>query len=706
MVVGVAALAVASCSDTGGPREPADGGSDTGDASEPADGGSDRGDFRGSGGTDPNDADPDAVQGERGGSNGSGGDGYVYMGLGRASPPDGAFTDVSAGVYVTCGVRGSGEIECWGDSIGEVPDGVFKQVSVHPHGAFACALAAGGQAMCWGDDVMVVAGAPEGEFVDVSAGGLGACAVISEAALVCWGGRLRSRSLPEGSFVSVQVGDNHLCTLDIAGAVVCWGAPGGRRRAPDAPTGAFVEVSAGASGSDRRDPGVDYACGLRVSGLIECWAAPFGEGFDFGQADPPGGEFVALSAGGEHACAIGVEGRVVCWGNNDTHQVDPVGEPWGWSVNNHSCSNLPDFDWHPPSGAVDCEIYRGSSSWEPLTEDHPYWASPEYWGVHGGAPDPLLGPFVQVSAGVKHTCAVRFDAALVCWGAWMEGFEVLEGAFSEVALGAAHGCALRVGGEAVCWGIGPDDEGWAGQTEAPAGQFTQISAGDDHTCGLRTGGAVACWGDDHFGQVDAPAGEFVQVTAVGGSSCGLRTDGVPTCWGAVAALRPPPGEFTSVTAAGRLGRPCGIRPDHSVVCWGYGPYGEPPAWVGPLVDVSLGHPVSCGVQASGSVVCWDNNTKADTYLVVGTSPPVGRFVQVTSSGRGYCAVSVGGALACVDFGHLPGNGVLGYGVLDASEGEFVKVSAGAEHVCGIRTDATVACWGSDGYVVTPEPSGP
>ena len=155
-------------------------------------------------------------------------------------------------------------------------------------------------------------------------------------------------------------------------------------------------------------------CGLRASGRIECWAAPFGYGYAFGQADPPEGQYTSLSTGAEHACGIDVEGRAVCWGNNELRVVEPVRDRWGWTVGGDYCYYNSLYDNAAPEGPLDCEVY-GGSFWEPITEDHPYRESPEYWGVHDGVLDPLRGPFVQVSAGVKNTCAVRFDGAVVCW---------------------------------------------------------------------------------------------------------------------------------------------------------------------------------------------------------------------------------------------------------------------------------------------------
>jgi alpha-tubulin suppressor-like RCC1 family protein len=60
---------------------------------------------------------------------------------------------------------------------------------------------------------------------------------------------------------------------------------------------------------------------------------------------------------------------------------------------------------------------------------------------------------VHVSAGYEHTCGVRTDGSLACWGG-----------------------------------------NYAGQATPPAGAFAQVSAGGGHTCGIRTDGREACWG--------------------------------------------------------------------------------------------------------------------------------------------------------------------------------------------------------------------
>src|SRR5881396_936036 len=65
------------------------------------------------------------------------------------------------------------------------------------------------------------------------------------------------------------------------------------------------------------------------------------------------------------------------------------------------------------------------------------------------------------------------------------------GTVSQVSAGGYHSCALRTDGTVACWGLNR-----YGQATAPAGVFTQLSAGGSHTCGLKSDGTVACWGDN------------------------------------------------------------------------------------------------------------------------------------------------------------------------------------------------------------------
>ena len=88
---------------------------------------------------------------------------------------------------------------------------------------------------------------------------------------------------------------------------------------------------------------------------------------------------------------------------------------------------------------------------------------------------------------------------------------------SVVSAGSHHTCAVRADGGVDCWGYN-----YFGQAEDQAGPFVQVSVGSDHSCGLRVDGRVDCWGwNDELGQATDQAGPFRQVSAAENHTCGL-----------------------------------------------------------------------------------------------------------------------------------------------------------------------------------------
>jgi hypothetical protein len=102
------------------------------------------------------------------------------------------------------------------------------------------------------------------------------------------------------------------------------------------------------------------------------------------------------------------------------------------------------------------------------------------------------------------------------------------GKFSQVSAGLTHSCGVRENGVLACWGEDED-----GQSSPPPGEFTQVSVGSTHTCGVRADGTVACWGNNLDGQTVPPQGTFLWVSAGQFHNCGLRTGGGLDCWGAM-----------------------------------------------------------------------------------------------------------------------------------------------------------------------------
>ncbi len=83
-----------------------------------------------------------------------------------------------------------------------------------------------------------------------------------------------------------------------------------------------------------------------------------------------------------------------------------------------------------------------------------------------------------------------------------------------ISAGRSHSCAVRSDGTVVCWGA--DDLGQLGNgttnalTNAPVvvpgiDDAVALSAGPDYSCVVRSGGTVACWGSGSQGLVEAGA---------------------------------------------------------------------------------------------------------------------------------------------------------------------------------------------------------
>ena len=280
-----------------------------------------------------------------------------------------------------------------------------------------------------------------------------------------------------------------------------------------------------------------------------------------------------------------------------------------------------------------------------------------------------------MTAGAWHSCGLRIDGTVACWGnAWEHRTDTPGDQLRAISAGGSHTCGLRADGTVVCWGDDHD-----GTTDVPEGHFSSVSAGGRQSCGLRTDNTVACWGSNYFGQADPPQGEVRSVAAATDYSCAVRADNTVVCWGYSdeGATDAPDGHFSSVSAGGR--QSCGLRIDGTVACWGYSVNERADAPAGELAAVSGGREHFCGLRADSTAVCWGHHGHGRTFA------PREHFSAVSAGGRHSCGLRTDRTIVCW------GDGV--FGQSDAPHGEFSTVAAGGWHSCGLRTDGTVACWG-------------
>ncbi len=146
---------------------------------------------------------------------------------------------------------------------------------------------------------------------------------------------------------------------------------------------------------------------------------------------------------------------------------------------------------------------------------------------------------------------------------------------------------------------------------------------------------------------------------------------------------------TSVSDNGTFG--CGVQADHTVSCWGSNSYD------------ALGHG-----QDSTTLPSSTNPVQVLTQMNTST-PPLTNIVrvQVADSGYNACAIDTGGGVWCWGYGYY---GQLGNGtktanglfatpvVVDSTNAAFTgvaQIAVSYYHVCALKTDKTVWCWGDN-----------
>jgi hypothetical protein len=231
----------------------------------------------------------------------------------------------------------------------------------------------------------------------------------------------------------------------------------------------------------------------------------------------------------------------------------------------------------------------------------------ECWGRNlSGQASPPDGTYRAVSAGGNHTCAIRTDGTLACWGGNPDGQTAppLGGTYAAVDAGSWHTCAIRTDGTLECWGLNS-----AGETTVPAGKYRAVSAGQTRTCAIRTDGTLTCWGFEVADRPSPLAGAYVSVDTQQG--CAIREGGTLACWGPE-AVTPPLGSYVAVV--GDWGGPCALRIDGTLTCWGPEPGPPPPPGSYTALSSSLPDYEACAIRTDGRLTCWGRDWIAATDM--------------------------------------------------------------------------------------------
>ena len=363
---------------------------------------------------------------------------------------------------------------------------------------------------------------------------------------------------------------------------------------------------------------------------------------------------VQVVGGGAHTCARKSDGTLWCWGYNGdgelgngstTSSLSPIQvTALGASVAQvaaasvHTCARKTD-------GTLWCWGYNGDRRARQWLNHEEHESGPGHrTGNLGGAG----------RAGGLHTCALKTDGTLWCWGSNLN-YELGDGSQTNrlipvqvSALGSSvdqvagrdhHACARKTDGTLWCWGSAylGDGKPWTAtgtpvQVTALGSSVVQIAVGGTHTCARRMDGTLWCWGYNTTSQLgnglksDSPSP--VQVTALGSSvaqvgagyqhTCARKTDGSLWCWGYDSHY-----ELGKLDSAPSLVPRCG----DGICQFGEQQYGSCPADCGyPLASLSL---------APASVVGGIGST--GTVSLSGPAPRGGAVVALSTSNSGVAA---------------------------------------------------------------------
>ena len=333
-------------------------------------------------------------------------------------------------------------------------------------------------------------------------------------------------------------------------------------------------------------------------------------------------------------------------------------------------------------------------------------------------------------------------------------------AFIDVVVGDNHTCALRANGSVMCWGL--NTEGQLGindpltryslyPVEVPGlTDATAIAAGSNITCVIKRDQTIACWGYGYHGDNAnvyvrwAPANassmrDVVEIAVTNLGTCAKDTRGTLMCWGYNSDYddywMPIPARQSGNTFYPRIymnsdvktfairnvdrsRRMCVLRYDGRLTCMGanhdgalglgftsnYSHQGYSVVGLGNFVEkFALHYNGGCAILTDGTVSCWGmGNNTAYNHAVSE------RMVEIygSTASRFYFKGESGTIYAIGD----NTNGVLGIGTV-VHPWNFmtaipeiynaVKVagpnSGPSQHGCAVLQSGRIRCWGHNPY---------
>ncbi len=391
------------------------------------------------------------------------------------------------------------------------------------------------------------------------------------------------------------------------------------------------------------------------------------------------GQAFQIAAGGNTSCAIVDGGEVACWGDNFL----------GALGSGATGSTL-------PQSATPVRVMDAASNGQRLRNMR------------------------QVSLGQDATwptgCAVSAVGRVWCWGSNRSGALGNEAAsmslgraharpvrlnnadlmgMTQVAVGGQHTCALRNDGKVLCWGIALAN-GATADSHVPAvvrtasgelANVVQLAAGREFTCARGSDRSVHCWGRNSHSELAQDAGSADAGSAVALPALYPASHGANRRVNDATELSAGEAHACLITAAGRMS------------CWGRNAVGENNAgatlgsgtptpaiqrWPGVFAQIAASSPLATVrlLAAGGHHTC-----ARDGVLGAGPSLTAIYCTGANSHGQIGNQVASGGATAWMtEVRQNPSGNSTGFR-------DVVALAAGERHSCALDLTGRVRCWG-------------
>jgi alpha-tubulin suppressor-like RCC1 family protein len=464
------------------------------------------------------------------------------------------------------------------------------------------------------------------------------------------------------------------------------------------------------------------SCAIATDGSLKCWGkntnGQIGDGTTTDRLTPVsiGGITFAVQGDGgdQNNCIVEKTGQLKCW------PVSGVRTPV--SIAGATDAKYVSTSWNftcyvTAGGNVKC---LGSNSYGQLGNGT--WSDSSTPVTVSG----LTGVSTVSSKSGGHSCALKTDGAVYCWGLNDHGqlgngnkdnkntpqYVSLGGKAIDVTTSGSMSCAVLENKTTRCWGGFTNDSSndfMNPQTITGITNANQITAGTAFSCSQHVDKSVKCWGTNIYGQlgngtINSPNYQAhtsqVSVTGITDSfqietgryhSCSLLNSCGIRCWG-----------LNSSDTTGALGNGTSTSSATPVTVTGIDvcPSPSPAATNKPSIFAS--EQTTCIINKSKQVKCWGYaqytgalGTGAWEDRTTPSSVIVSDAVQGDGGYLGNCVVLSNGYLSC--WGTVSNilhttTPTLQFGVIDAKQ-----VSVSRETICYLTVSGTVKCKGTNNH---------